>query len=125
MPGIKPQQSRRIILPGEVAQRRAGLTIYVPRGHEVDPPSITGVCNFCGARFERKGEEAAWEQHTARCGQKHLDDIRAMAPSEVNRGTIWDENSWDPEVAEHMRKVGRRMRAEGRLETHPSERAGL
>jgi hypothetical protein len=32
---------------------------------------------------------------------------------------------WDPEVAAHLRKVGERMVAEGRLEVKPSERAGF
>lgn len=97
----------------------------MPRGYEEDPPAMVGTCNFCGARFERNGEEVAWQRHTVACARKHIDDIRAMAPSEVKKGSIWDEESWDPEIAEHMQKLGLRMREEGRLEVKPHERAGF
>lgn len=118
------------MLPGAIGNRRraGGLQIYVPSGHEVEPPQVTGVCHACGARFEEKGQEDAWQRHTVRCGKRNLDEIRAAGPRERNRGTIFDETTsdspWDPEIAEHLQTVGRRMLREGRMEMLKSERVG-
>jgi hypothetical protein len=75
--------------------------------------------------FHQKGEEQAWQDHTVRCARRHIDEIRAMAPSEKHKGTVFDPETWDPEIDEHMRKVGQRMIAEGRLTVRKSERAGF
>lgn len=106
------------------------LTILVPRGHEEAPPAIFGHCWVCLAVLGKEtifhaGEEQAWERHVGECARKHLDEIRALAPSHVDAGGPFDPNNWDPEVDEHMRGVGRRMLKEGRWEVKPHERAGL
>ncbi len=81
-------------------------------------------CTICGARFLCH-QAQLYERHTAQCAREHIDEIRAMAPSHRKRGTPFDPENWDPEVEAHMRQVGRRMIAEGRLEVRPNERAGL
>ena len=78
--------------------------------------------DICGELFY-PGEERKWAKHCGECAAQHRDVIEQQSPR--NRLPIFDENAWDPEVAEHMRKVGERMKAEGRLEVLPSERAGF
>lgn len=95
-------------------------TLYVPSGHE---DVIVGRCTVpgCGARFYR-GEEAAWQKHVGPCARANLDRIHEMI--EQKSPAAFREDNWDPEVAAHMRQVGKRMLEEGRLEVKPHERAG-
>lgn len=74
----------------------------------------------CGAVFH-SGEEVAWQRHVGPCARANLDKIHA----EMEQQAVFREENWDPEVAEHMRGVGRRMLKEGRLEVKPHERAGF
>lgn len=78
----------------------------------------------CGALFY-EGQEEEWQSHTARCGQSKLDEIRALAPSERNKGTIFDHRDRDLEMERHFRQVRERMEAEGRMTVNPNERAGF
>lgn len=78
------------------------------------------VCNMCG---EELPNQRAHERHVGPCARSKMDEIHAAV--EIRRRGIFDSRSWDPEVAEHMRKVGERMKEEGRLEVDPSERAGF
>ena len=100
------------------------LTILVPRGYEDGQVVIVGRCHVCGAEFG-EGEEQRWQKHVGDCARAHIDEIRAMAPSEKNRGGPFDPNNWDPEVDAHMLEVGEQMRREGRWEVKPHERAGF
>lgn len=77
---------------------------------------------ICG-RCWYDGEERAYQAHVGKCARSHLQEIDAQRLK--TRAPIFDEESWDPEVAEHLRKVGKRMRAEGRLEVRPNEKAGF
>lgn len=87
------------------------------------PVRVVGKCHVCGSEFG-EGQEAAWEKHVGRCARAHIDDIRQSAHEQLRKGTLWDEDTWDPEVAAHLREVGKRMLREGRLEVLPHERAG-
>lgn len=92
-----------------------------------DPDRRMHVCRVivepgktCGQVFY---DPEAWQRHVGRCARAHMDEIRAE--SLRRRMPVFDEENWDPEVAEHMRKVGARMKEEGRLEVKPHERAGF
>lgn len=127
-----------VVLPGDVARKGTGLTIIVPRGYESEQdrmadPEAGGymVCRVlvdaqtervCGRLFE-PGEERAFQKHVGDCAREHIDQIRAGSPRA--KMPVLDPNEWDPEIEEHMRKVGRRMIREGRLEVRKNERAGF
>lgn len=127
-----------LILPGDVARRGRGLTIHVPRGYETEQdrmadPEAQGymICRvivsaservICGRIFE-PGEKRAWQEHCGTCAMEHINEIRAASPRA--RMPVFDPASWDTEIEEHMRKVGERMRNEGRFEVRRSERAGF
>lgn len=113
-----------LLNPAGARRRSGGLTIIVPRGYEDGDVVIVGKCHVCGGEFG-EGEEQRWQEHVGNCARAHMDEIRAMAPSEANKGTLWDPNEWDPEVDAHMLEVGRRMRREGRMVVKRSERAGF
>lgn len=118
-----------LILPGDTP-RRGGLTILVPRGYEdVEGPKPIGVCTVqvgggqvCNTPFF-PGEERDYQRHVARCAQEHMAEIVAASPR--TRMPIFDESEWDPEVAAHMKKVGKRMLQEGRMVVRKNERAGF
>lgn len=112
----------RLILPGD-SPRPTAPTLFVPRGYEDAPQRIVGVCHICGERFEEAGSEQEWQRHVGACARAHMAEIHAE--SERRRASVFSEESWDPEVAEHLRKVGERMVKEGRMEMRPNERAGF
>lgn len=87
------------------------------------PTRVVGVCHVCGEKFG-EGQEQLWQKHVGECARAHMDEILASRPSERNKGGPFDPETWDPEVEAHMREVGKRMLAEGRLEVLPHERAG-
>jgi hypothetical protein len=125
-----------LILPnGKPA--RGGLTIHVPSGYETEQdlveeqPGGGHICRVivdgetrevCGRTFPGD-QEGEYLRHLRRCVSAHRDAIHAASPR--TRVPLLDPNLWDPEVDEHMRKVGRRMVEEGRLTVNPSERAGF
>lgn len=126
------RRGSRILVPGE-ARNRGGLILpggpptraphlLVPRGYESEDVVLVGKCHVCDATFHR-GEEDEWQRHVGKCAREHIDEIREH--SLRRRMPIFDEDTWDPEIAAHMRDVGRRMLEEGRLEVKPSERAGF
>lgn len=88
------------------------------------PGPLVGKCLApgCGAVFY-SGQEDEWQAHTARCGRAKLDEIRALAPSEKNKGTIFADH--DVELERHFRRVRERMERDGDMTVHPHERAGL
>jgi hypothetical protein len=77
-------------------------------------------CHMCGEELPNQREH---ERHVGPCARAKMGEIHAAL--EVRRRSIFDNRNWDPEIAEHMRKVGERMKAEGRMELRPDERAGF
>jgi hypothetical protein len=111
-----------LILPGPQPPR-GGLSILVPRGYEDNDDRQRGECFLCGALFAAGDDVVA---HMKKCVHAAGHDVRQERAEKVDRLEIFlDPNAFDPEVDEHMRKVGERMRAEGRWEVKPSERAGF
>lgn len=97
--------------------------LFVPSGY--DSP-LLGRCLIpgCDRVFER-GEEDAWQRHVVTHAEHDIDELRALAPSVTNRGTIFAEDRQDRELEKHFRGVAERMAREGRVDTRPSERAAL
>lgn len=88
------------------------------------PPQFrepNGHCNICDE--DLYGTVGDMQKHMASCARANIDTIRAAAPSAKNKGGPFDPDNWDPEVEEHLKKVGERMLKEGRLEMHDNERA--
>lgn len=104
--------SRRLWVPG-ADKPKAKWICRVPVDKD-DPLAI------CGAQFT-EAQQTAFEHHTGKCAREHMDEIRAHS----TRGTMFDSNEWDPEVDAHMRKVGKRMKAEGRMTVNPNDKAGF
>lgn len=109
-------ERNRVVLPSGV---NPGLTIHVPKGYE-DRKVWVGVCRSCDARFG-KGEEQKWLKHIRAC----VDVDEAIEEGRSRRLPVFDEANWDPEIAEHLRKVGVQMLKEGRMVMKPNERAGF
>lgn len=82
---------------------------------------IVGRCEVpgCGAVFH-EGEEAAWQAHVGPCARRNLDRIHSVMKG--RHLPAFDD--FDPEVSEHLRRVGERMLREGRMEVKPNEAAG-
>jgi hypothetical protein len=101
----------RIILPNEVRRSR---------------PSVLGYCLVPGCDREGQpfttGQEQEWQRHVAWCARQHRDEIEADAARHRESRAIFDPESWDPEWTAHQRKVGERMKREGRLVPKPRER---
>lgn len=120
----------RIMLPGNASRADSGLKIFVPGKYVNDGPPPAFRCMVpvdrggavCGAVFSRDQHDL-YERHIGRCAEQHEDVWRQASPR--HRLPVFDESNWDPEVAAHMRDVGRRMLAEGRMTVKPSERAGF
>ncbi len=112
-----------LLLPGSAQ----GLTIHVPRGHETQPTMVcstpVGEGETCGAVFY-PGQESRWQAHIGRCAREHMDVIHRESPR-ARLPIFHDPELGDPEIEAHMRKVGKRMLAEGRMEMRPNERAGF
>lgn len=116
-----------LILPGD-RPARGGLTIHVPRGYESpDGPQPIYECHIpvdadgtpCGAVYF-PGEERKKMDHMATCARDHIAEIRARALH--RRMPVFDPENWSPDAEAHVKKVGRRMLAEGRLTMKPNER---
>lgn len=109
-----------LILPGEAA-RQGVPELLVPRGYESGPRVLVGKCLVCDATFHR-GEEDEWQRHVGRCARQALPELMDARAEERKRLAVFDEENWNPDVAEHLRKVGKRMLAEGRMVLKPNER---
>lgn len=95
-------------------------TIYVPRGHDAERKFL---CRVCGSEFTR---QTAWEYHVGRCARHNLDELQEERQRFLARANaLGTAEHPDPELEEHMRKVGDRMLREGRLTVEPHERAGF
>jgi hypothetical protein len=129
------QRRRKIILPGST-QSQGGLvlpggvqpgmrTLAVPREY-AEEQVLVGKCLVpgCGQTFYR-GQEDEWQKHVGWCARRNMDAIHETVAEIKERRGVLDPGAWDPEIHEHMQKVGRRMRKEGRLTVKPSERAGF
>lgn len=116
--------SRGVLLgPQDIPRQRR---IYVPPGYQDEPRPVVGKCLApgCEAVFYA-GQEQQWQDHTVRCGKAKLDEIRALAPSHRNRGTVFADDGRDLEIEAHFRKVRARIEADGDYEVKPNERAGF
>ena len=104
-----------VLLGPGTTGRAQGLQILVPRGYEDQTPAFRCLVPGCGAVFF-EGERAAWEHHVGPCARANRDRLpRSQAAME----------DFDPEVSAHLRRVGERMLAEGRMEVKPNEAAGF
>ena len=83
-------------------------------------PEPNGYCSVCDC--DLFGDVESMQRHMAACVRRNIDEIRAQAPSQQFKDTVFDPNTWNPEVEEYLAGVGERMLAEGRLEMLPSER---
>lgn len=102
---------------------RGGLQIVVPRDFADDDrlfvcrvPLGEGVCGHV------ETDERSHIAHMRRCAREHAQEIHDASPR-TRLPAIFE--SPDPEVDAHMKRVGDRMRREGRLVVKPSERAGF
>jgi hypothetical protein len=110
--------ARRVILPGE-KPRRSNLQILVPRDYATG--EVVGRCDLCELVFY---DQAEARRHFERNARKHAELANEMRTERLEeRMPVFED--WDPEISEHMRKVGERMVRERRLEVRPSERAGF
>jgi hypothetical protein len=128
------QRKRKIILPGATQAggglvlpggvRPGGRTLHVPAGYDDGP--LVGKCLVpgCGQVFY-SGQEEEWQKHVGWCAKRNVDAIREVIAERKKRQAVFQPENWDPEVREHMDKVGKRMKAEGRLTVKPNERAGF
>jgi hypothetical protein len=95
--------------------------------------AVTWECGVCGQSFDFQREQ---QEHVGRCAREHMDEIREASLKQ--RMPVFDEETWDPGVAEHLRDgAGRRMREavdrlgverakrDGHMEVRPNEKAGL
>lgn len=125
----------RLILPGEAQRPRDSLQILVPCGYENGEVVVVGHCLICECKFYA-GEEQAWQRHVGRCARENMDSIQQASLKQ--RMPVFDEETWDPEVQEHLKNgAGRRMREavdklgvarairDGHMEARPNEKAGL
>lgn len=126
-----------LILPGGHRRRNPAhaLTIHLPSGYQsgIEQAEDQGghICRvlvdaeeerICGTTFALD-DEAGYLRHLRQCVSDHRDVIHAASPR--TKMPWLDPEAWDPEIDEHMRKVGERMLEEGRFEVKPSERAGF
>lgn len=84
----------------------------------------TGRCDLCDVPFYSTRDAVAHLQTI-----EHADAVgRARAEREQQKAMlpfIHDPEFGDPEIEAHMRRVGQRMRREGRWTVNPSEKAGF
>jgi len=117
---------KRLIVPGVPRQTAGGLILP---GDPAPAPRI-GMCTVPGCDRDGTpfyaGQEQEWQRHVGWCSKRNRDKILEVIQEHKDRLPIFrDDTLWDPEVKEHMRKVGARMLDEGRLTVKPSERAGF
>lgn len=116
--------------PGQgVGRPPGGPAILVPSRYADKDVEATMICRvpvgggeICGKPFF-PGEERAWQKHVGECAARHRDEIDEQSPR--TRLPAFDPERDDPEIAAHMKKVGKRMLEEGRWVVKPSERAGF
>lgn len=96
------------ILPGRFA-------LIIPR----DP---IGFCAVCDVQFFADRDV---RQHMG--SAQHEDGVNRARDAEERRKARlpFMHEDIDPEISAHMKKVGKRMLAEGRMVVKPSERAGF
>ncbi len=114
-----------IVLPGGV--QPGARTLHVPREYaDGEENPLVGKCLVpgCGQVFHR-GQEDLWQKHVGWCARRNRDALEESIAEIRERRGVLDPDAWDPEIHEHMQKVGRRMRREGRLTVKPNERAGF
>lgn len=99
--------------------------LIVPGVRDEEPTYVCRVPvnangDICGQLFYAD-EARDWQSHVGRCARANRQAIEEA--SHARKDPLYE--AWDPEVAEHMQKVGERMIHERRLEVKPNERAGF
>jgi hypothetical protein len=83
-----------------------------------------GHCTICEVPFYSNRDTVAHLR-----GSEHRLNMAAEMAARRQRNqrlaVFYDPEWGDPEIEAHMKRVGRRMRAERRWEVKPSERAGF
>lgn len=105
-----------LILPGD---SRRSLTVVIQ--HDQGRRAI-GFCGVCEVPFYSDRDTRAHLRSAAH--RDAIDQAMEARRAQQKRLAIFYE-SVDPEVDEHMTKVGKRMLAEGRMTVKPNERAGF
>lgn len=108
--------SPKILVPPQHADKRGALV-----GKCCVPQRDSGKIG-CGRVFH-KGEEEKWQRHVGECARANMDAIMALAPSEANRGKLFDPANRDLELVRHFHGVKERMIDEDRWHLHENERA--
>jgi hypothetical protein len=83
-----------------------------------------GQCELCSVPFYST-RDAVSHLQTAEHGDNVEWAREAREHQKRMLAVVHDPEFGDPEIEEHMRKVGKRMLAEGRWEVKPSEKAGF
>lgn len=100
-----------------------GLSIFVPRGYGTPlGPRPTGHCNLCGQDLYGTVDQNT--RHLTACVRGEAGD-RVLREREAHRQRLrifYDREMWNPDAEDHVKQVGDRMRAEGRLVMRPHER---
>jgi hypothetical protein len=108
---------KRRVRPAVAAAERGGLILP---GHVQREEPLVGVCSTCDEVFYQ-GQEQDWQDHVYQCAMDNLPEIMAARAEQKKRLAIFHE-SWNPDVDEHLAKVGERMVREGRLVMRKNER---
>lgn len=82
----------------------------------------TGQCDLCETPFYSDRDLRA---HFATPEHKAAAEAEILEREAEKQRLAFLHHDPDPEVTEHLRKVGERMKAEGRWEVKPNERAGF
>lgn len=99
------------------------MTAWLPGTHGlILVREQTGFCDLCGVPFYSDRDVRT---HFATIEHREATEAaRAEREAEKQRLAFLHTDP-DPEVTEHLRKVGKRMLAEGRWEVKPHEKAGF
>lgn len=100
-----------------------GLSIFVPRGYGTPHgPRPSGHCNLCGQ--DLYGSVDVNTRHLVACAHGEAGDrvLREREAYKQRMAIFEDPSLWSPEAEEHVKKVGERMKREGRLTMRPNER---
>jgi hypothetical protein len=111
-------------LLAERAGTLSGMSLHLILPHSAQPKYVCRVPtddgSLCGKRFY-EDEQRKFQSHVIACSKEHEAAVQAERPSS-KVPVLYDRDFWDPEYEDHMRKVGNRMVAEGRMEMRPNER---
>lgn len=108
----------RLVLPGGRSARRP-VTVVVP--HDWDRRA-TGFCGVCEVPFYSDRDMRAHLRSGSH--RDAIDEVMRARRQRAEKLAIFNTDP-DPEVAEHMKRVGEAMLREGRMVVKKNERAGF